>query len=155
MKLTSGRSLRNRPLAAYAQCWADNKRAARETWPNRWTWTSGGSWLRVLKEGHMIKVSVFYPNTAGSKFDMAYYLSKHIPMVRQKLGGALRGASVEQGLGGSQPASPPTYLAMGHLLFDSVEAFQESFGPHAQAIMGDIPNYTNTQPTIQVSEVKL
>ena len=103
----------------------------------------------------MIKVSVFYPNDPGSKFDMAYYLNKHMPMVQQKLSGALRGASVEQGLGGMQPGSPPTYLAMGHLLFDSVEAFQQAFGPHAPAIVGDIPNYTNTQPTIQVSEVKL
>jgi uncharacterized protein (TIGR02118 family) len=54
-----------------------------------------------------------------------------------------------------QPGSAPAYLAMRHLLFDSVEAFQQAFGPHAQAIVGDIPNYTNTQPTIQVSEVKL
>jgi uncharacterized protein (TIGR02118 family) len=46
-------------------------------------------------------------------------------------------------------------MAMGHLLFDSVEAFQQSFGPHAETIVGDIPNYTNTQPTIQLSEVKL
>lgn len=103
----------------------------------------------------MIKVSVLYPNNATSKFDMAYYLGKHIPMVQQKLGSALRGASVEQGLGGMQPGSAPAYLAMGHLLFDSVEAFQQAFGPHAQAIVDDIPNYTNTQPTIQVSEVKL
>jgi uncharacterized protein (TIGR02118 family) len=44
---------------------------------------------------------------------------------------------------------------MGHLYFDSVEAFQAAFSPHAGAIMGDIPNYTNVQPTIQVSEVKL
>ncbi len=44
---------------------------------------------------------------------------------------------------------------MGHLYFDSVEAFQAVFGPHAGPIMGDIPNYTNVQPTIQVSEVKL
>ncbi|SRR6266496_5653795 len=103
----------------------------------------------------MIKVSVLYPNSPGSKFDMDYYLNKHIPMVRQKLGSALRGASVEQGLGGIQPGSPPAYLAMGHLLFESVEAFQQSFGPHSQTIVGDIPNYTNTQPTIQVSEVRL
>ena len=27
--------------------------------------------------------------------------------------------------------------------------------PHAQAILADIPNYTNSQPTIQISEVKL
>ena len=59
------------------------------------------------------------------------------------------------GEGAIQPDSPPPYLAMGHLLFDSVEAFQKSWGPHAQAIVGDIPNFTNTQPTVQVSEVKL
>ena len=103
----------------------------------------------------MIKVSVLYPNSAGSRFDMTYYLDKHMPMVQQKLAGSLRGASVEQGLGGVHPGSPPAYAAMGHLLFDSIEAFQESFGPHAQGIVGDIPNYTNTQPTIQISEVKL
>jgi uncharacterized protein (TIGR02118 family) len=44
---------------------------------------------------------------------------------------------------------------MCHLLFDSVGAFQTSFGPHAQAIMDDIPKYTNVEPTIQISEVKL
>jgi uncharacterized protein (TIGR02118 family) len=44
---------------------------------------------------------------------------------------------------------------MGHLLFDSVEAFQQAWGPHAEAIVGDVPNFTNTQPTVQLSEVKL
>jgi uncharacterized protein (TIGR02118 family) len=62
---------------------------------------------------------------------------------------------VEQGLGGAEPGSPATYVAMGHLLFDSVEAFQSAFGPYAEAIMADIPNYTDTQPTIQISEVKM
>lgn len=44
---------------------------------------------------------------------------------------------------------------MGHLVFDSVEAFQSSFGPHAQEIMADIPRYTNAQPILQISDVKL
>ncbi|UCF89807.1 MAG: EthD family reductase [Desulfobacterales bacterium] len=103
----------------------------------------------------MIKVSVFYPNNEGSKFDMGYYCNSHIPMVKQKLGAALKGVFVEQGLGGPEPGSRATYIAMGHLLFDSVEAFQAAFGPHAQAIMGDVPNYTDTQPTVQISEVKI
>ena len=103
----------------------------------------------------MVKVSVFYPNTAGGTFDMPYYLHQHMPMVRQKLGPALKGSSVEQGLAGGQPGSPPAYVARGHLLFDSVEAFQQAWGPHAEAIVGDVPKYTNTQPTIQVSQVKL
>jgi uncharacterized protein (TIGR02118 family) len=103
----------------------------------------------------MIKVSVLYPHTEGVGFDMAYYLNRHIPMVRDKLGAACKGAAVEQGLGGGAPGTPPTYVAMGHLLFESVEAFQAAFGPHADAIMGDIPNYTAIQPIIQVSDVKL
>jgi len=103
----------------------------------------------------MIKVSVLYPFKDGVGFDMNYYLDSHIPMVRDKLGAACKGAAVEQGLGGGAPGTPPAYVAMGHLFFDSVDAFQAAFAPHAAAIMGDIPNYTALQPIIQISEVKL
>jgi uncharacterized protein (TIGR02118 family) len=103
----------------------------------------------------MIKVSVLYPNGVGGRFDMSYYCEKHIPMVRRLVGAALKGVAVDHGIGGGAPGAPATYLAMGHLLFDSVEAFQTSFGPHTQAIVSDVPKYTNTQPVIQVSEVKL
>ena len=102
----------------------------------------------------MIKVSVMYPNNEGSTFDMAYYCQTHIPMVRQKLGAALKGVAVERGIGGEEPGSPAPYLVMCHLWFDSVEAFQTAFGPHAEELGADIPNYTNIQPTIQISEVK-
>jgi uncharacterized protein (TIGR02118 family) len=103
----------------------------------------------------MIKISVFYPSEEGKGFDMEYYCNKHIPMVREKLGVRCKGVAVEQGLGGAEPGSRATFVAMGHLYFDSVEAFQSAFGPHAEAIMGDIPNYTDIRPTIQISEVKI
>ena len=103
----------------------------------------------------MIKVSVFYPNKTDNTFDMNYYCDLHIPLVQRLLGSALKGVAVEQGLGGAAPGSPATYVAMGHLLFDSTDAFQRAFGAHVQAIMSDIPNYTNIEPIIQVSEVKL
>ena len=103
----------------------------------------------------MIKVSVLYPNTSGVRFDMAYYLEHHMPMVRDLMGGVLKGMNVEQGLAGGQPGVPAPYIAMGHLLFDSVEAFQTAFAQHGAPILADIPNYTNTQPTLQVSQVKL
>jgi uncharacterized protein (TIGR02118 family) len=103
----------------------------------------------------MIKVSVLYANQDGSKFDMDYYCKSHMPMVQQKLGAACKGVAVEHGLSGATPGSRPAYIAMGHLYFDSAEAFQAAFGPHAQAIMADIPNYTDIQPTILVSEVKV
>lgn len=103
----------------------------------------------------MIKVTVVYPNAAGSRFDMAYYCQTHIRLVRRLVGTALKGVAVEQGIAGGTPGSPAPYLAIGQLQFDSVEAFQTGFGPHAQKIMADIPNYTNVQPVIQISEVKM
>jgi uncharacterized protein (TIGR02118 family) len=103
----------------------------------------------------VIKFSVFYPREEGKKFDMEYYCNKHIPMVRQKLGAALKGGSVEQELAGIDAGSQPIYIAMGHLYFDSVEAFHAAFGPHAESIAGDVPNFTNIPPTILISEVKI
>ena len=102
----------------------------------------------------MIKVSVFYQNAEGRKFDMTYYCNKHIPMVQQKLGAACKRIEVDQGLSGAEPGSKPAFVAVAHVLFDSVDAFQKAFAPHAEAIMGDIPNYTDIQPIIQVSEIK-
>jgi uncharacterized protein (TIGR02118 family) len=103
----------------------------------------------------MIRVSVLYPKTETSRFDMNYYCAKHMAMVRERLGAACKGISADLGLGGAQPGSVPPYIAAGHLLFDSVESFQTAFGPHAKDLLGDIPNFTNVQPTIQISEVKL
>jgi uncharacterized protein (TIGR02118 family) len=103
----------------------------------------------------MIKVSVLYPAGANTKFDMDYYCKSHMPMVQSKLGAACKSIAVERGLGGAAPGSPPAFAAMGHLYFDSVAEFQTAFAPHATEIMADIPNYTNIQPTIQISEVKL
>lgn len=103
----------------------------------------------------MIKVSVLYPNGLQSKFDLDYYLRTHMPMVQRLLGAPLERIAVEYGLAGGVPGAPPPFLAAGHLYFQSVEAFQSAFAPHAEKIMADVPHYTNTTPVIQISEVKL
>jgi uncharacterized protein (TIGR02118 family) len=40
------------------------------------------------------------------------------------------------------------------LKFESVAAFETAFGPNADAIVSDIPNYTDIEPVIQISEIK-
>lgn len=101
----------------------------------------------------MIKVSVFYANTPGSHFDHAYYCKTHMPMVARLMGAHLKSYSVDKGIAGGAPDSPATYIAAGHLLCESVEAFQAGFGPNANEILGDIPNYTDLSPIIQISDV--
>ncbi len=103
----------------------------------------------------MIKVSVLYPQKDGATFDADYYFAKHIPMVVAKFGGAAKSVSVEQGLSGGAPGSAAAFVMMAHFTFDSIPAFQAAFGPHAAEIMGDIPNYTSIEPTLQISEVRV
>jgi uncharacterized protein (TIGR02118 family) len=103
----------------------------------------------------MILVSVLYPAGDDSTFDMDYYVDSHMPMVASKCGDQLKGMSVNEGLSGGAPGSTPTYAAMGHLMFESVDDFNAAFGPHAEAILGDVPNYTNISPVMQISEIKL
>ncbi len=56
----------------------------------------------------MIRVSVMYPNESD-KFDMDYYLNKHIPLVHQLLDsfGLVR-TEVDKGIGTAEPGAPPT-----------------------------------------------
>ena len=100
----------------------------------------------------MIKVSVMYPNSPDARFDNAYYRDRHMPMVKSRMGEHVQYYTIDQGLGGAAPGVPATYLVMCHLVCDSVEAFQAGFGPHTSEIMGDIPNYTNLTPVIQINE---
>ena len=105
-----------------------------------------------MKKG-MIKGTVLYPNGDGKKFDMDYYCNQHLPMVAGLMGDTLKGTAVEKGLAGGAPDTPAPYAAVGNLYFDSIEAFETAFGPHMETIMADVPNYTNIEPIMLISEV--
>ncbi len=101
----------------------------------------------------MIKVTVMYPNKPGARFDHGYYRDQHMPLLKARMGDHCRSYPVDKGLAGGTPGDPAPYVAMCHIFCDSVESFQAGFGPHAQEIMGDIPNYTDQAPVIQFSDV--
>jgi uncharacterized protein (TIGR02118 family) len=103
----------------------------------------------------MVNLSVLYPHKDGARFDMDYYLTKHMALVRERCGAAVKSMSVEQGLAGLSPNSPPAFVVVTHLGFDSLAEFQSAVGPHSAEIMADIPNFTNIEPTLQFSEVKM
>ena len=88
-------------------------------------------------------------------FDIEYYCNTHVPMVGDLLGEALKGSNVDFGLEGENPDDSAPFISMGHMMFDSVQSFQGVLGSNAEKIMNDVPNYTNTQPQIQVSDIKL
>jgi uncharacterized protein (TIGR02118 family) len=94
-----------------------------------------------------------YPNAAGCRFDHQYYRDRHMPLVKALMGDHCKHYTIDRGLAGDSPEAPATYVCMCHIFCESVDAFQAGFGPHADRILADIPNYTDVAPVIQVSEV--
>jgi uncharacterized protein (TIGR02118 family) len=99
----------------------------------------------------MVIFSVLYPATAGAKFDEAYYHAKHIPLVKEAFGDALKGVQVLKGLSAPGGGEAP-FLLMVNLTFDSPEAMARAVGgPRAPEVMGDVANFTDIVPIAQVS----
>ena len=105
-----------------------------------------------IKKG-MIKISIIYANGEGNTFDMDYYANKHMPMVAELFGPALKHLAIDKGLSGRTPNDKMPFLAVGYFYFDTLEEYDNAFLPNAEKILSDIPNYTNIQPVVQISEV--
>jgi uncharacterized protein (TIGR02118 family) len=102
----------------------------------------------------MIRVSVLYPNQPGSKFDQTYYFEKHVPMAKQQLGlhGLVR-AEIDKGISAADPNAPAPFVAIAQLFFNSVEDVHQAFREVGRQVIGDIPNFTDVRPQIQISEI--
>ena len=105
-----------------------------------------------IKKG-MIKVAILYPNAEGKTFDMDYYATRHMPLAASLFGKDLKAMSIDKGLASGRPGESVPYLAIGYFYFDDMASFQRAMGTHSKQLGADVPNYTNVQPTIQVSEV--
>ncbi len=107
---------------------------------------------QAIKKG-MTKVTILYPAGDGKKFDMDYYLNKHIPMVKGLFAGALKATAIDIGIAGGAAGAPTPFVVICCFYFDNVSAFQNAMAANGPKIQGDIPNYTNIQPVIQISKV--
>jgi uncharacterized protein (TIGR02118 family) len=105
----------------------------------------------------MVMISIMYPNKSGSKFDQEYYINTHMPMSIERLSthAGFRGVSVVRGTAGGTPDSEPAYVAICQYLFDALEDFLAAFNPHAAFLQHDMINYTEIEPTIQISAVEI
>lgn len=100
----------------------------------------------------MVVVSVTYPATEGSRFDLEYYTGRHLPLVQSRWGDCglvetkiLRGIGVPGG-------GPAAYHLIALLTFQSEQDFQRAAQQHGREIIGDIKNFTDAEPVIQLNE---
>jgi len=94
-------------------------------------------------------ITILYPSTADAKFDMTYYLSKHMPLVQKTWG--------PEGLKAWKVLKFPAdaaYSVQATLEFDTIEDFQKAAsGESAKVVFGDVANFSNQQPTVLTGEV--
>ena len=101
----------------------------------------------------MICVSIFYPAAGEARFDMTYYVDKHIPLVQRLLAGhGLQKLEVDEGLSGGAAGAPPNYRIVARLYFDAIESFQGAMATVGNELLGDVPNYTDIPLELQVSK---
>src|SRR3982750_1470643 len=101
----------------------------------------------------MATLSVVYPRAPGATFDYQYYQNKHLPLAVQRWadagltdGEALIGKAAVDG-------SEPSFFAIGIIHFESGDALRAALnGPDASEIIGDIRNFTDVQPVLQIND---
>lgn len=97
-------------------------------------------------------ISVFYPLADGMSFDMDYYLSTHLPLVRRLLEPmGLRETRVMAGVPSGTGQAP--FHVVAELLFDDEESLAAALAAHGPQTQADIPNFTDAVPLIQISRV--
>ncbi len=94
----------------------------------------------------MISVQILYPKSDDTTFDMDYYCKTHMPMLADALGdNCVQWGAANPGGG--------DYAGVGWAVVTSQEAFDSAMAEHGAAIMGDVPNYTNSAPQLVIGEI--
>ena len=94
----------------------------------------------------MFKLTVLYPKSDGSTFDMDYYRDE----ARRARQPRARAGAGRDRPGGRTVRTWPSATSTT----PSQEALQAALGgPDVGEAMADVPNYTNVEPQIQISEI--
>ncbi|HYA90209.1 MAG TPA: EthD family reductase [Thermodesulfobacteriota bacterium] len=101
----------------------------------------------------MFRVSVMYPNQGQARFDLNYYRTKHMELVKKLLKpfGLIK-TEVDKGISGGSGQSPP-YICVGQLYFESEDGYDRGVAQVGSVLRGDIPNFTDVKPIRQISEI--
>lgn len=94
----------------------------------------------------MIRVTLLYPKTDDSTFDMDYYTSSHMPMFAAAFGDSCTGWGADQIVSGP-------YECVAWVTVESMEAFRATMTEHGGPVKADVPNYTNVEPVMAIGNV--
>ncbi|MBT5572058.1 MAG: EthD family reductase [Alphaproteobacteria bacterium] len=98
-----------------------------------------------------LSLQVIYPVAEGTTFDYDYYFGTHLPLVGNAIGEHIESSLVTKGIAGG-PGVPAGFYLIATLVFADQAAMDGAMSKMGVAV-GDIPNFTNTEPAILIGEV--
>jgi uncharacterized protein (TIGR02118 family) len=103
----------------------------------------------------MISVMVLYPNKPGSRFDLDYYVSRHLRLVRERLEPmGMRSMTYIAEAALDPSAGPQPYRLVADLRFDDMAATRRALAAHGPETQADIANFTDVAPVILIGEAR-
>lgn len=108
----------------------------------------------------MICVSIMYPNTPGSAFNLRYYLDVHMPvaigLMQQGAVAPVRMEILANGHGLDGTAASAPYHCVSNLYFKTREEADKLLAvlgseEAVRLLVADWPNYTQADPVAQIS----
>jgi uncharacterized protein (TIGR02118 family) len=100
----------------------------------------------------MIAVAVLYPNTPGRRFDLDYYRSTHLPLVRRLLEPAGMRSLTYYRPAEADPAA--AWRLVAELRFDDMATTQAALAAHGPETQADIANFTDETPVILIGALE-
>jgi uncharacterized protein (TIGR02118 family) len=97
-------------------------------------------------------ITVMYPNTPGVTFDFDYYLKHHATLIKRLYGDSIGKLELRRG-SATPDGSPVPYLAIINIWIADQQAFDSAGAKHGATLIADVPNFTNTMPTIQIDAI--
>jgi uncharacterized protein (TIGR02118 family) len=97
-------------------------------------------------------ITVLYPNSPGVTFDFDYYLEHHATLIDRLYGKSIAKLELRRGRATPDGSAPP-FIAIINIWIADQAAFDAAGARHGATLIADVPNFTNTMPTIQIDEV--
>lgn len=102
----------------------------------------------------MISILVLYANSPGSRFDLDYYTSRHLPLVRRLLEPmGMRSLTYVKERAPDSATLPQAYRLIAELRFDDMASTQAALAAHGPETQADISNFTDVAPVIIIGEL--
>ncbi len=98
-------------------------------------------------------ITVLYPNVHGARFDLDYYLRRHMPLVMDLFGPhGMRGWRVAE-ISETPSGEPPAFMISAMLDFTEVGAFHAALKAAGEPVLADVPRFTDTTPVFLIGAV--